>query len=811
MAPRILNGTSLADRIIASHLAPGQFARSALGDGNDVFEGSAGGDRVFGEAGNDVLFGRLGDDRLDGGEGNDTLDGGEGRDSLDGGLGDDSLEGGADDDVLSGGAGNNRLRAGSGDDRVTAGDDADMIWGDDGNDTILAGGGNNWAYGGGGDDRMSAGDGSDMLYGEAGSDTINAGEGNNWVYGGEGDDRLNAGDGSDMLYGDAGRDVINAGGGNNWVYGGADDDRVTAGDGSDNLFGDAGHDTLIAGHGNNRVEGGEGNDSLSAGTGHDVLDGGAGDDVITDLGGQNAVSGGAGSDRITLGDGDDQVSGDGGDDTIHAGGGRNTVSGGQGRDVLSSGAGADQLDGGEGHDILNAGAGQDIVLGGAGNDLIIQGLRDGTPAQDILRGGAGTDTLRLDFTRAEWFDAANQVELARLVAANATPAAQSGAVIASTPFGLNFAEIETLAVTVDGTALTAADDAVTARNDTFDLTEGGSVTANVTANDVVPDLIANVALAGAAPSPGSFSFNAQGLMSFDTGTSFEHLRAGQVATLRFEYRVTDADGDTDTARVVLRVTGTNDAASIAGTSTGTVTEDGTLTTGGRLSVSDVDRGEAVFATPASLAGTYGSFTFNATTGDWGYTLNNAAANVQALAAGQTVQDVLTVTSLDGTASQAITVNISGASDSFLQRGVTVFGSVDANTYANEANPLRVDYWYLNAAAGDRIILDGDRREGNMDMVLWVFSGERTAADFGGSLDSSDPGFIGFWDDSTSPAIPGPFGDPYADFIAPLAGVYTAIVTNFAPRDGGPDGLFDYSLLWVPYLAEPPPVPPAPLP
>jgi VCBS repeat-containing protein len=628
MARRVLNGTSLSDRIIATSLVAGDFAWSRLGEGNDVFDGSAGGDQAWGEAGNDALFGRAGHDSLVGGDGNDTLDGGADNDTLDGGAGNDILEGGEGDDSLRGGEGNNRINAGAGNDRVTAGDDGDMIWGGTGNDRIDAGGGNNWVYAGEGDDRVTAGDAGDMIWGDAGRDTISAGGGNNWVYGGEGDDRITAGDGGDMLYGDAGNDSILAGNGNNWAYGG------------------------------------EGRDTILGGADNDMLFGEGGDDVLTDLGGNNRVEGGDGHDRVTLGDGDDQVLGGLGDDTVDAGGGRNNLSGGVGADSLRSGAGQDQLDGGEGNDTLRAGAGQDFVQGGMGDDLILQGRGDGAPGQDMLRGGAGFDTLRVEFTRAEWFNGANQLELARLVAANATPAAQSGGVVASSLFGLNFAEIEALSVAVDGTILTAADDAVTVRNDTFTLLEGASLSRSVVSNDIVPDLIASVVLVGAAPSPGTFSLGAEGLMSFDTGTSFEHLTAGQVATLRFNYRVTDADGDTGEARVTLRITGTNDAASISGNSTGAVAEDGTLTTGGTLSVSDVDTGEARFATPGSLTGTYGSFTFDAATGEWGYTLNNSAANVQALNRGQTVQDFLTVTSLDGTASRQIEVSISGQNDAW---------------------------------------------------------------------------------------------------------------------------------------------------
>jgi VCBS repeat-containing protein len=77
----------------------------------------------------------------------------------------------------------------------------------------------------------------------------------------------------------------------------------------------------------------------------------------------------------------------------------------------------------------------------------------------------------------------------------------------------------------------------------------------------------------------------------------------------------------------------------------------------------VDAGQAVFEAPASLQGTYGTYTFNASSGAWTYTLDNTKAEVQALTAGQTVVDRLVVKSLDGTASQSIDVTITGANDS----------------------------------------------------------------------------------------------------------------------------------------------------
>ena len=108
----------------------------------------------------------------------------------------------------------------------------------------------------------------------------------------------------------------------------------------------------------------------------------------------------------------------------------------------------------------------------------------------------------------------------------------------------------------------------------------------------------------------------------------------------------------------------NHAATIGGSAAGSVTEDGTPTASGTLSITDADAGQAAFQaiTGAALVKTYGSFSFDAATGAWGYTLNNTAANVQALTAAQTVTDTLHVASLDGTAGQDITVSIHGADE-----------------------------------------------------------------------------------------------------------------------------------------------------
>src|SRR5439155_1400747 len=76
---------------------------------------------------------------------------------------------------------------------------------------------------------------------------------------------------------------------------------------------------------------------------------------------------------------------------------------------------------------------------------------------------------------------------------------------------------------------------------------------------------------------------------------------------------------------------------------------------GQLTVHDVDTGEDHFATPASLAGDYG--TRNCTPANCTHADTPDHANADQLNPGQHLTDTLTVTSFDRTATQDIVVNI----------------------------------------------------------------------------------------------------------------------------------------------------------
>ncbi len=127
--------------------------------------------------------------------------------------------------------------------------------------------------------------------------------------------------------------------------------------------------------------------------------------------------------------------------------------------------------------------------------------------------------------------------------------------------------------------------------------------------------------------------------------------------------ISDGHGGTATQTVSVTITGTNDAAMITGAATGNVVEDtaATLITAGKLNIADVDTGESSFVAQASAAGTYGTFVLNAD-GNWTYSANNSQAAIQQLGAGQTLTDSFKAVSKDGTATQTVSIIITGTND-----------------------------------------------------------------------------------------------------------------------------------------------------
>jgi RHS repeat-associated protein len=148
-----------------------------------------------------------------------------------------------------------------------------------------------------------------------------------------------------------------------------------------------------------------------------------------------------------------------------------------------------------------------------------------------------------------------------------------------------------------------------------------------------------------------------------TGLNFVTAANANDSAGTFSYSVNDGQGGTATQSITLDITPVNDSAIISGTTTAAITEDAstpTLTATGTLTVTDVDLGENKFSTTVASAPNNLGILSITDTGSYTYTVDNSA--VQFLGAGQTKTETFTVQSLDGTATQDITVVINGIND-----------------------------------------------------------------------------------------------------------------------------------------------------
>lgn len=284
------------------------LANGAVFTGFERFEivGSSASDVLDGEYAAAVSFDGLG--------GNDVLSGGRGVDTLLGGDGDDILHGRPvlipvpvsfyGFDTLDGGAGNDRIYA-----------EADVAFGGDGNDTIIASLGSNLLYGGAGRDNI-------LSYGA------------DQIFGGAGHDRLQYRGSGSVIHGDDGNDLfLPIVSGPSWI------------DGPLNwLYGDAGNDTFVAGPGMTfalHLHGGIGDDVFVLGaSGQQVIElaGGGFDTVRTTV----SMTLAAHVEALELiGNGNTNATGNDGANVLTGGSGSNTLTGRGGADILSGGSGAD--------------------------------------------------------------------------------------------------------------------------------------------------------------------------------------------------------------------------------------------------------------------------------------------------------------------------------------------------------------------------------------------------------------------------------------------------------------------------------------
>ena len=322
----------------------------------------------------------------------------------------------------------------------------------------------------------------------------------------------------------------------------------------------------------------------------------------------------------------------------------------------------DKIDGTSRNDVLDGGAGSDEVKAGSGNDTLIYTMAQNAGARDRYDGGSDTDTLRLNFTTAEWASAAVKADVARYVAFLA-PAASgeegehehesaegSSDWFAFKAFGLQVRNVEKLQIYVnnvltDPTVVTIVNHAPVVTNTAAALL--GAVTEDAAALTTSGQLSATDADAGATlawsvqgaavGTYGSLALNsATGQWTYTLNNSaavVQALAAGETHSESFTVRVTDDKGAFVNQTVVVTVNGSNDAAVLSSAVVALTETNAALTTGGTLTNSDIDSAQT-FVAQSNVAGANGTFSISSA-GVWTYTANSA---FDSLNVGQSVSD-----------------------------------------------------------------------------------------------------------------------------------------------------------------------------
>src|SRR5207244_3167669 len=150
-----------------------------------------------------------------------------------------------------------------------------------------------------------------------------------------------------------------------------------------------------------------------------------------------------------------------------------------------------------------------------------------------------------------------------------------------------------------------------------------------------------IAQSNAAGTYGVFSIASNGAWTYAANSAFDNLNVGQ--SVADTFTVSSADGTTSTVQVTINI---GRASGRLRLSTVDLAEtNAPRTTGGTLTVSDVDSAQA-FVPQTNVAGANGTFSI-AANGAWTYTANSAFDNLNV---GQSVSDTFTVASADGTTS-----------------------------------------------------------------------------------------------------------------------------------------------------------------
>ena len=289
----------------------------------------------------------------------------------------------------------------------------------------------------------------------------------------------------------------------------------------------------------------------------------------------------------------------------------------------------------------------------------------------------------------------------------------------------------TITITVTG-----VDDDPVGVNDAGAVNEDATLSVNagsgVLSNDTDADASSSLSVSGInggtvgqelTGTYGTLTLNSDGSYSYAANTAgADGLAHGATATDTFTYTVSDGAGTTDTANLVITVTGVGPVGSA---DTATATENQTLSvnaaggvltndTGGdteSLAVTNVSSNGTSNsgAAGAGVLGTYGTLTV-AADGSYTYIANTAAA--EALDAGDSVTEVFTYTVKDdedkNSSTATLTVTINGANDAIVAVDDTDSVDEGATISRTVSDPQELDH--------DDTDVDGDDASGNFTIT-----------------------------------------------------------------------------------------------
>ena len=236
--------------------------------------------------------------------------------------------------------------------------------------------------------------------------------------------------------------------------------------------------------------------------------------------------------------------------------------------------------------------------------------------------------------------------------------------------------------------VTGANDIPVAVSDTADTTENAAIAIDVLANDTdvddghsfTLDTIDGVTGGGTAAI-------ANNQVRFDSGTDFDHLKAGDTATVTIAYTMADEHGAASSSTVTVTVTGTNDGPAAVADAVGT-TENTAIDIDVLANDTDPDDGAVLTLTDASVPQGQGSVAvvngqvrFDPGT-DFDYLKEGDTA---------TVTIAYTMTDEHGAASSStVTVTVTGANDGPVAvadaANVAENTAIDIDVLANDTDP-----------------------------------------------------------------------------------------------------------------------------